>query len=233
MILGSLCTRNCAFCNVRNGLPLPVDDEEASRVAEAALKLGLRYVVLTSVTRDDLADGGASHFARVIRELKERISGVAVEALVPDFLGDYAALRAVILAGPDVLNHNVETVPRLYPSVRPAAVYERSLGLLRAAKNSAGEAGLAVKTKSGLMLGLGETPDELYAVFRDLAASGCDFLTLGQYLAPSPSHEPVREYVTPKRFEEYRRTALEFGFSGVAAGPFVRSSYRAAEMAGR
>ncbi|MDR1625092.1 MAG: lipoyl synthase [Spirochaetia bacterium] len=227
MILGALCSRDCAFCNVAHGPPQPPDGGEALRVASAAKELGLGYAVITSVTRDDLPDGGAGHFARVIRELKNTLAGIVVEALVPDFQGSGEALETVLGAGVDVLNHNVETVPRLYPAVRPQALYPRSLGLLERAGKTAG----GVRTKSGLMVGLGETAEEIREVIRDLKNVGCDFLTIGQYLAPSASHYPVAEYIHPARFEEYRRYALSLGFSGVASGPFVRSSYRAAEMA--
>jgi lipoic acid synthetase len=232
MILGALCSRNCAFCNVSHGPPQPPDDGEALRVARAAGELGLRYVVITSVTRDDLPDGGAGHFARVIRELKSALAGIMVEALIPDFQGNWDALKTVIEAGVDVLNHNVETVPRLYSAVRPQAVYARSVELLkRAGKSAGGFSPEGVRTKSGLMAGLGETPEEIREVIRDLKNAGCDFLTIGQYLAPSAAHYPVAEYVHPDLFEEYRRYALSLGFSGVAAGPLVRSSYRAAELA--
>jgi lipoic acid synthetase len=232
MISGSQCTRNCAFCNVRYGPPQPIDNDEAVRIAEVSKKLGLRYVVITSVTRDDLPDGGAAHFAGVIQKLKEELPGVLVETLIPDFQGQEAPLRRVIEAGPDVLNHNVETVPRLYPAVRPQALYRRSLELLRRTKEmTAAPGGGKIKTKSGLMAGLGETPEEIEAVLRDLREADCDFLTIGQYLAPSAAHYPIAEYINPTRFDEYRRYALSLGFSGVAAGPFVRSSYKAGELA--
>jgi lipoic acid synthetase len=232
MIMGSLCSRNCAFCNVTHGLPLPIDGNEAVHVAAAAGELRLRYVVLTSVTRDDLPDGGAGHFARVIRELKNTLSGILVEALIPDFQGSVEALKTVLEAGVDVLNHNVETVPRLYSAVRPQAVYARSVELLRRVKKiSGGSPAGSVKTKSGLMVGMGETREEVREVIGDLRNAGCDFLTIGQYLAPSARHYPVAEYVHPGIFEEYRRYALSLGFSAAAAGPFVRSSYKAADLA--
>ena len=240
MVLGAVCTRNCAFCNVTPGDAQPVDEDEPRRVAEAAREMGLKYVVVTSVTRDDLPDGGAGHFARVITELKGAIPGVLVEVLIPDFQGDEEALRRVVEAGPDVLNHNIETVPRLYPAVRPQAVYERSLDLLRRAGGMAAErpsgaaaaAGKAgMRTKSGIMVGLGETGDEVRRVLRDLRDAGCGLLTVGQYLAPSRDHHPVVEYVHPDIFAEYRRYALSIGFRGVAAAPFVRSSSNAADMA--
>jgi lipoic acid synthetase len=224
MILGAVCTRGCAFCNVRRGRGESVNAEEPARIVEAAKRLGLRYVVITSVTRDDLPDGGAAHFAAVTRELKA--AGILAELLVPDFQGDAAALRLVTDARPDVLNHNIETVPRLYPAVRPGAAYARSLELLSRGKAA------GIKTKSGIMAGMGETPEEVKSVLRDLQKAGCGFLTIGQYLAPSAAHYPVAEYIHPGVFEDYRRYALSIGFSGVAAGPFVRSSYKAAQLAG-
>jgi lipoic acid synthetase len=248
MVLGAVCTRNCAFCNVTPGPPEQVDSDEPRRILEAVRELGLRYVVITSVTRDDLPDGGAGHFARVIETLKSGSPGTLVEVLIPDFKGNPEALRRVLEAGPDVLNHNVETVPRLYPAVRPQAEYLRSLEVIRRAKTFAGKAGPGagkaaaggpsmprareLKTKSGIMVGLGETPEEVRRVLRDLRTAGCDLLTIGQYLAPSKKHHPVIEYVHPDVFAEYRRYALETGFRGVAAAPFVRSSYNAADMAG-
>ncbi|MDR1931662.1 MAG: lipoyl synthase [Spirochaetales bacterium] len=232
MILGAVCTRGCAFCNVKRGSPSPVDSGEAGRIAEVSAQLGLRYAVITSVTRDDLPDGGAAHFAHVIRTLKTALPEILVEALVPDFQGSRDALQTVLEALPDVLNHNVETVPRLYPAVRPQAVYERSLELLRRVKQAAA-GGMGVKTKSGIMVGLGESPDEIREALRNLREADCDYLTIGQYLAPSAKHYPVAEYITPACFEEYKSWALSAGFQGVASGPFVRSSYKAAAMAGR
>ena len=261
MILGAICTRNCAFCNVTPGRPENLDPDEPRRLALAAKEMGLRYVVVTSVTRDDLPDGGSGHFAAVIRELKARIPGVMVEVLIPDFQSDGEALRRVVQAEPDVLNHNLETVPRLYRDVRPRAVYHRSLKLLERAKAfslpaPAGETRPSpaiapsispaeredgspsgtlgrLQTKSGIMVGLGETTEEVHEVLRDLRKADCDFLTIGQYLAPSKEHYPVAEYVDPAVFAGYRRYALSLGFRGVAAAPFVRSSYNAAEMTGR
>jgi lipoic acid synthetase len=239
MVLGAVCTRNCAFCNVTPGAPEEVDDDEPRRILEAVRELGLRYVVVTSVTRDDLSDGGSGHFARVIGALKTGLPGVMVEVLIPDFKGDPDALRRILEAGPDVLNHNVETVPRLYSTVRPQAEYLRSLEVLRRAKDwaVAGKAGGPfgngeLKTKSGIMVGLGETRQEVRGVLRDLRAAGCDLITVGQYLAPSKNHHPVVEYVHPDIFGEYGQYALEIGFRGVASAPFVRSSYGAADMAG-
>ena len=226
MILGSVCTRDCAFCAVRSGAPLPPDADEPRRVAEAALRLELRHVVVTSVTRDDLPDGGSAHFAAVIRALHGR-TPATVEVLTPDFEGRRADVDRVLDAAPEVFNHNVETVPRLYAQVRPQADYERSLCVLSmAAEHAAGAV-----TKSGLMLGLGEREDEVLAVLGDLRRAGCRAVTLGQYLAPSAAHHPVVEFVRPERFEEYGRRARELGFDAVASGPFVRSSYGAAELA--
>ncbi|WP_319559553.1 lipoyl synthase [Marispirochaeta sp.] len=225
MILGSVCTRNCRFCNVTPGTPETVDETEPARVAEAARELGLRHVVVTSVTRDDLADGGAGHFVAVIHELRRHLPAASVEVLIPDFLGDPDALAMVIDAAPDVINHNVETVPRLYPMVRPQADYRRSLELLR----RVAECGKPIAVKTGLMLGLGEKREEVLVLFDDLRQAGCDFLTIGQYIAPSSSHYPVAEYVHPDVFDEYRREAQNRGFRHVASAPFVRSSYKAAE----
>ena len=225
LIMGGRCTRNCRFCNVENGRPEPLDPDEPARVAEAAARMNLRYVVVTSVTRDDLADGGAAHFAAVITAIRGRIPGAEIEVLIPDFQGDPAALQTVLQARPDVLNHNVETVPRLYPLVRPQADYRRSLELLR----RAGRAAAGPPTKSGLMLGLGETAEELRAALNDLREADCRILTLGQYLQPSPRHLPVARYVTPEEFAQWRRFALSIGFAEAASGPFVRSSYHAKE----
>jgi len=224
LVMGPVCTRRCAFCAVPKGRPQPLDGSEPERVAEAARSLGLTHVVVTSVTRDDLDDGGAGHFATVVNAVRQRCPGAAVELLVPDFQGDPDALDLVLAAGPDVLNHNVETVPSLYREVRPGASYRRSLAL----SERAAQAGVPVK--SGLMLGLGETKEEVLAVLADLRAAGVSYLTLGQYLAPSADHHPVREFVTPETFAFYRRRAVEAGFAAVAAGPYVRSSYRAGEM---
>lgn len=228
MILGSVCTRNCRFCNVTPGGADPVDPDEPARLAEAAKELGLRHVVVTSVTRDDLPDGGAAHFAAVIDRLRESVPEATVEVLIPDFQGDLAALQTVMRARPDIINHNVETVPRLYDEVRPEADYAQSLELLKRVSDS--EMGIAAKT--GLMVGLGEEREEVLALFDDLIEAGCDFLTVGQYLAPSKAHYPVVEYVKPEVFEEYRKEALKKGFRFVASAPFVRSSYKAAEALG-
>ncbi|MBW1997005.1 MAG: lipoyl synthase [Deltaproteobacteria bacterium] len=226
MILGDRCTRNCSFCAVGRGTPLPPDENEPVRVAEAVKELGLRHVVITSVTRDDLHDGGAGQFADTIRAVKERNPGVRIEVLVPDFQGSGEALETVIRARPDMINHNLETVPRIYGDVRPGADYKRSLLLLKRVK----EADSGLHTKSGLMLGLGETIDELMKVFEDLLKVECFALTLGQYLAPSLDHHPVIRYVSPEEFESIEESAYKMGFKAVAAGPFVRSSYRAGEL---
>lgn len=226
LILGPNCTRNCCFCAVGHGAPSPPDPDEPARVAEAAGRMGLRYVVVTSVTRDDLPDGGAFLFAETVRAVRMKIPGAAVELLIPDFLGDEKALRTVVEAKPDVLNHNIETVPRLYPAVRPQAIYGRSLELLRRAKTM----DPSFPTKSGLMLGLGESPDEVRGTLQDLRDAGCGILTLGQYLRPSGGHIEVARFLPPEEFDAWRRTALEMGFSRVASGPFVRSSYHARDL---
>ncbi|MFO7709189.1 MAG: lipoyl synthase, partial [Desulfobacterales bacterium] len=225
LIMGGRCTRNCGFCNVESGRPEPLDPDEPARVAEAAARMRLRYVVVTSVTRDDLADGGAAHFAAVITAIRGRIPEAEIEVLIPDFQGDPAALETLLRARPDVLNHNIETVPRLYPQVRPQADYLRSLELLR----RAGEIAPGTPTKSGLMLGLSERPGETRQTLADLRAVGCRILTLGQYLQPSKAHLPVEAYIPPEDFEKWREDALAMGFSEVASGPFVRSSYHAKE----
>jgi lipoic acid synthetase len=223
MLLGDVCTRNCGFCAVRHGKPVPVDEAEPARVAEAVAALGLRHVVVTSVDRDDLPDGGASQFARTARAIKAVEPSCTVEVLIPDFQGDADALQIVLDSPVDVLNHNVETVPRLYRRVRPGARYQRSLALLARAKAARPE----LRTKTGLMLGLGEESDEVVRVFEDLVAAGCDILTLGQYLQPSSSHLPVVRYVPPEEFEALRAQGLAMGFRYVEAGPLVRSSYHA------
>jgi len=225
LILGERCTRNCRFCSVAPGLPEPLDPDEPGRVAEAVERMGLKYAVVTSVTRDDLPDGGAAHFAATIREIRRRVPGAEIEVLIPDFQGDRAALETVLQARPDVLNHNIETVPRLYSRVRPQADYRRSLELLR----RAGESAPLIPTKSGLMLGIGERPEEIRQTLQDLREVGCRILTLGQYLQPSPAHLPVETYVAPEDFDNWRKAALDLGFSEVASAPFVRSSYHAKE----
>ena len=226
MILGNVCTRPCGFCSVPKGQPVHVEDDEPARVAEAAERLGLRHVVITSVTRDDLPDGGAGHFARCIKAVRER-TGAVVEVLTPDFQGNLDQLEIVLAAKPEVFNHNMETVPRLYRKVRGRlAKYENSLGVLEACKLRYPE----IISKTGLMLGLGETLDELMDVFSDLRRIGCDTLTLGQYLAPTLKHIPVERYVPPHEFDEIAVQARTLGFPTVVAGPFVRSSYHADEM---
>jgi lipoic acid synthetase len=225
MILGNVCTRRCGFCAVQKGAPLAVDYDEPRRVAEAVAAMGLRFAVITSVNRDDRADGGAELFALTIRAIRERIPGCGVEVLVPDFQGSHAAMDTVMAAAPDVLNHNTETVPRLYRQVRLGARYERSLDMLAYAKSVSP----CTPVKSGLMLGLGETIDEVLAVMRDLRAHSVDILTLGQYLRPSPKHLPIVRYVSPAEFDELRRAGYEMGFAHVESGPLVRSSYHAAD----
>ena len=226
LILGDRCTRNCRFCAVKHGTGTKPDLEEPKRVANAAKWLNLDYVVVTSVTRDDILDGGASIFAITISDIRKEIPGASVEVLIPDFKGDEMALRIVLDAVPDVLNHNVETIPRLYGMVRPGADYEHSLNLLtrvKAAKPS-------IPTKSGIMLGLGETPHEVKQTLKEIYHTGCSMLTMGQYLQPSTEHIEVDRFVTPEEFENWRETALEIGFTEVFSGPFVRSSYNAREM---
>jgi len=224
LILGEVCTRGCAFCAVQHGHPEgPADAGEPERLCSAVSELGLSHVVITSVTRDDLADGGAGHYARVVQELHQRCPDVSVEVLVPDFQGSENSLSTVLEAGPDILAHNVETVPRLYSAVRRGADYERSLTLLRRAKSWVPR----VIVKSGIMLGLGENAEEIEAVLQDLAAAGCDMATLGQYLSPSIAHTPVHRYVTRHEFASWRETGLRLGLQSVASGPLVRSSYKA------
>jgi lipoic acid synthetase len=223
MLLGDTCTRNCHYCAVTHGKPIAVDADEPRRVAEAVRRLGLRHVVVTSVNRDDLPDGGASHFAETARQLRARLPECAIEVLIPDFQGNMDALATVVRAPIDVLNHNTETVPRLYKRARPGAAYARSLALLAAAKTLRP----ALRTKTGLMLGLGEEPDELRAVFRDLRAAACDVLTLGQYLQPSHDELPVVRYVPPEEFAVLGEEARRMGFAYVESGPLVRSSYHA------
>ena len=226
LILGSRCTRNCTFCAVASGPDGPPDPQEPSRVAEAAAALKLSYVVVTSVTRDDLKDGGAGQFVETIRRLKKKIDRVRVEVLIPDFSGDKNALKAVLDVAPDVLNHNIETVERLYPAVRPQAVYKRSLELIRRAGDMAPD----IPTKSGMMLGLGETHEEIRSALKDLRSVGCRMLTLGQYLQPSRAHLAVERYVTPEEFADWETEAREMGFVQVASGPLVRSSYHAGAL---
>jgi len=227
LILGRECTRNCAFCNINPGAPQPLDDDEPRRVAEGAARLGLRHVVVTSVTRDDLPDGGAAHFSATIRALRARLPGCTVEVLIPDFQGNEAALETVLAAQPDVLNHNVETAARLYPAVRPQADYAQSLELLRrVAGHPSG-----IPAKSGLMVGLGETDKELKQTIRDLAGVGCTMITVGQYMRPSRNHPPVMRYMPPAEFDELAAFGRALGVARMFCAPLVRSSYHAAELA--
>lgn len=226
LIMGSRCTRNCRFCSVLPGPLEPPDPDEPDRVADIAHQMGLKYVVVTSVTRDDIPDGGASLFARTIREIRRRMADACVEVLIPDFQGSKAALHTVLRARPDVLNHNIETVPRLYPRVRPQAEYKRSLDILQWAH----EFDSALPTKSGLMLGLGEEETEVEDTLQDLQKAGCRILTLGQYLQPSKDHLPVERFISPEEFETWQKKAIKIGFAEVASGPFVRSSYHAKEL---
>ena len=223
LLLGPNCTRRCRFCAVEKNPVQPPDPAEPLRTARAVARMGVAFCVLTMVTRDDLPDGGAEHIARTIRAIRRECPGVGVEMLISDLAGNRAALKTVLKAGVEVLNHNIETVPRLYPAVRPQADYRRSIDLLAASKELAPQ----ILTKSGIMLGLGETRDEVLQAMDDLIGAGCGLLTLGQYLAPSDRHHPVVRYVTPEEFDAYRVAAKKRGFSGVASAPLVRSSYRA------
>lgn len=227
MILGNVCTRSCRFCAVDTGCPLPADREEPGRVARAVQTLGLRHAVITSVTRDDLEDGGASIFAETIREIRKLVPDCSIEVLIPDFAGSDKALLEVVVARPDILNHNAETVPRMYPLVRPQAVYERSLRVFRRSK----EMDPTLLTKSGIMVGVGEEYDEVVQTMKDLREVDCNILTIGQYLRPSKDHAPIVRYYTPEEFEELKKAGLEMGFKHVESGPLVRSSYHAAEQA--
>jgi len=224
MILGDICTRTCRFCAVSKGIPGSPDPKEPENISNAIHILQLRHAVITSVTRDDLDDGGASQFVDVVHELRKNCPDTTIELLIPDLNGNWKALEKIVREHPDVLNHNVETVPSLYVSVRPGAIYERSIDLLRRVK----EIDSSIITKSGIMVGLGEDEDEVKSVIEDLNAAGCSMLTIGQYLQPSHKHFPVAEYITPEQFEGYRIFALERGFSFVASGSLVRSSYHAA-----
>jgi lipoic acid synthetase len=229
MLLGDRCTRRCGYCSVATARPLPPDPDEPARVAEAAVRLGLGYIVLTAVARDDLADGGAAHFAASIRAIRRRLPEAKVEVLTPDFRGDLVALRSVLEAEPDVFNHNVEMAARLFSALRPQGSYERSLRLLAAAH----ERRRGQVTKSGLMVGLGETDVEVLEVLGDLREAGVDIVTIGQYLRPTRQHAPVARYVAPEEFRRYEGAARELGFPTVYSGPFVRSSFNAEEVAAR
>ncbi len=225
LVLGDTCTRNCGFCAVKKGRPADPDPNEPEHVAGVVRELGLRHAVVTSVTRDDLDDGGASVFAAVIRAVREASPGTTIEVLVPDFGGIGSSLDLVLAAGPDILNHNLETIEALYPAIsRPAANYRRSLDLLSAAKKK------GALTKSGLMIGLGERYEDILRTLSDLRRAGCDLLTLGQYLRPTPDHHPVEKYYSPLEFDQLRDIALDFGFVDAAAGPLVRSSYQADKL---
>lgn len=222
LIMGSICTRNCRFCAVNSGKPESLDEDEPERVADAVRKMKLRYVVITSVTRDDLPDGGAGHFARSIRMVRKKNPDAKIEVLISDLGGSIDSLKTVIEAEPDVLNHNIETVPRLYSGIRPKADYGRSIKLLNDAKTVTNS---ILVTKSGMMVGMGETTDEVMGVMKNLKDAQCDILTIGQYLCPSGNHYPVWEYVKPEMFAFYRKTALKMGFTDVVSSPFARSSF--------
>jgi lipoic acid synthetase len=226
IILGNICTRNCGFCAVKKGKPLPLDPEEPYHIAQAARHLQLKHIVVTSVTRDDLPDGGAEHFAETIIEIKKQLPKSTVEVLVPDFKGSWEALQRVIDAQPVVINHNIETVNRLYRLVRPKAVYKRSLELLRQVKIRDKN----IISKSGIMVGLGEEEEEIIQAMKDLREVDGDILTIGQYLRPSPLHLRVQNYIHPDKFEEYQKTGMSLGFKYVASAPLVRSSYHAGEI---
>jgi len=226
LILGKVCTRNCNFCAVEHGAPAPPDATEPPKVAQAVQKMNLQYVVITSVTRDDLTDGGASLFVKTIQAIRALDPKIKIEVLIPDFQGDSTSLEIVLKESPDVLNHNIETIARLYPEVRPQANYKRSLDLLKKSKDLYSE----IFTKSGFMLGLGETHQEVLELLRDLREVGCNFLTIGQYLQPRSDRLPVIRFVPPEEFEEYKRIGEEMGFRAVASGPFVRSSFHASQM---
>lgn len=227
MIAGDRCTRACGFCAVATAKPFALEADEPARVAEATRRMKLKHVVITAVARDDLKDGGAEHFANTIEKVRELNPGIVIEVLVPDFNDSDAAIETVLAAEPHIYNHNLETVRRLTPEVRHRATYDRSLTVLRKVKEKRGD---TIYTKSGMMLGLGETPDELFEAMRDLRGAGCDILTLGQYLQPTLRHLPVKEFVTPAQFADYKVAAEEMGFVHVASGPMVRSSYHADEF---
>jgi lipoic acid synthetase len=225
MIMGNICTRNCGFCSVNPGIPAPLDEGEPERIAKAVGELRLKHCVITSVTRDDLADGGAFHFASCIRAIREKAAETIIEVLIPDFMGSIKAISDVCDASPDILNHNLETVPRLYEQVRPKADYERSLSLLSFVKKAYSH----IITKSGLMLGLGEKEEEVIGVLKNLKHAGCDMVTIGQYLSPKASSLPVIEFIHPDKFAYYKKIGEELGFKAIASAPFVRSSYMAEE----
>jgi lipoic acid synthetase len=226
MIMGDRCTRNCRFCAVAHGPDSPPDPDEPARIAGTVQNLQIDYAVITSVTRDDLPDGGASFFVRTVNEIRQRVPDVRIELLIPDFKGNEDAVKSIVQTHPDVVNHNIETVGRLYAAVRPEAVYRRSLDLLKQVVTETPK----VITKSGLMLGLGELPKEIHNTLKDLIGAGCRLLTLGQYLQPTKAHLPVDRFLPPEEFSDWRKTALEMGFAEVASGPFVRSSYQAKKL---
>ena len=227
MIAGERCTRACGFCAVSTAKPFALEADEPARVAEATRRMRLKHVVITAVARDDLADGGAEHFRKTIEQVRQLNPGIVIEVLVPDFNESDAAIETVLTANPEIFNHNLETVRRLTPEVRSRATYDRSLSVLRKVKARRGN---TIYTKSGVMLGLGETPDELFTAMEDLRAASCDILTLGQYLQPTVKHLPVAEFVSPEKFQEYGERARQMGFVHVASGPMVRSSYHADEF---
>ncbi len=226
LIMGSVCTRNCSFCAVTSGVTYPLDIDEPIKIADTVKTLGIKHAVITSVTRDDLEDGGADHFVKTIRVVRERNNGVTIEVLISDFNGNISSVDKIIEAYPEVLNHNIETVKDLYEEVRPKADYERSLEIFRRVSQQSDR----IVTKSGMMVGLGETEKQVYETMDDLIAAGVKILTIGQYLRPTSNHHEVKRYVTPDEFDGYRKVGLEKGFIGVASGPFVRSSYNADEL---
>jgi lipoic acid synthetase len=230
MLLGEICTRHCTFCNIPGGRVTPVDPDEPRRVAEAVAELALKFAVVTSVNRDDLPDGGAAHFAATIRQIRRHNPGCGVEVLIPDFMGDPHALETVLEAAPEVLNHNLETVPRLYPAMRPQADYLRSLQLLRKGRQWADSFGAAIRLKTGIMVGVGETRDEVVQLMGDAVDHGVQIMTIGQYLQPTAKHHAVFRYVAPEEFDEYARLGRELGLEWVESGPMVRSSYHAREQ---
>jgi len=230
MLMGEICTRHCTFCNIPGGRVAPIDPDEPRRVAEAVADLALKFAVVTSVNRDDLADGGAAHFASTIRQIRRRNPGCGVEVLIPDFRGDQPALEIVLAAAPEVLNHNLETIPRLYRAMRPQAVYQRSLQLLERSRRWVDDNGAATQVKTGIMVGVGETLDEVVQVMQDAADHGVQIMTIGQYLQPTAKHHPVRRYVEPVEFEKYARIGHELGIDWVESGPMVRSSYHARQQ---
>ncbi len=226
LLMGNRCTRNCTFCAIAAGLPDPLNEEEPLKVARAIKKMGVAYAVLTSVTRDDLLDGGAGHFARTVQAIRDHSPKTKIECLIPDFNGSLAALAFLAEAGPDVINHNMETIPRLYPAVRPKAAYERSLAVFKFLKENYSR----ILTKSGFMIGLGETKAEIRDLLLDLLEKRCEIVTIGQYLQPTASHHPVKRFAHPEEFKEWEGEALKLGFKAAASGPFVRSSFKAEEL---